>query len=75
VNNAVEPCLHLCLCRLYTCEFYTTKASTLLIEAVNSYFHLYGCGYHHIRIVEVPLTADTSVIVDGVVEMYLGYYG
>jgi hypothetical protein len=69
VNNAVEPCMDLCLCM-----FYTTEASTLLIEAVNSYFHLYGCGYHHNRINEVPLTAGTSVVVDGVVEMHLRYY-
>jgi hypothetical protein len=41
---------------------------------VNSYFHLYGCGYHHNRIDGVPLTAGTSVVVDGVVEMYLRYY-
>jgi hypothetical protein len=55
-------------------EFYTTEALALLIEAVNLYFDLYGCGYHHNRIDEVPFTASTPVVVNDVVEVYLGYY-
>jgi hypothetical protein len=66
-------CIYVCVCCILS-EFYATETSTLLIEAVNSYFHLYGCGYHHNRIDEVPLTAGTSAVVHGVVEMYLGYY-
>jgi len=55
-------------------EYYTTKASVLCIEAVNSYFHLYGCGYHHNRIDVVPLAASTPVMDDDPVALYLEYY-
>jgi hypothetical protein len=65
--------MYVCVCCILS-EFYTAEASALLIEAVNSYFHLYGCGYHHNRIDEVPLSSGTSVVVDGVIEMYLRYY-
>jgi hypothetical protein len=39
------PCICVCVHCLLS-EFYTTKASVIITEAVNSYFHLYGCGYH-----------------------------
>jgi uncharacterized phosphosugar-binding protein len=68
-----HACIYVCVCCILS-EFYTIEASALLIELVNSFFHLYGCGYHHNRIDEVPLTAGTLVVVDSVVEMYLGYY-
>jgi hypothetical protein len=41
---------------------------------VNLFFHLYGCGDSHNRIDDVPLAAGTPVVVDGIVEVYLGYY-
>jgi hypothetical protein len=63
-------CIYVCVCCILS-EFYTIEASALLIEVVNSYFHLYGCGYHHNRIDEVPLIAGTPVIVDDIVEVYL----
>lgn len=53
-------CIYVCVCCILS-EFYTTEASTLLIEAVNSYFRLYGCGYRHNRIDEVPLTTGRGV--------------
>jgi hypothetical protein len=34
-------------------QFYITEVSVLCIETVNSFFHLYGCGYPHNRIDEV----------------------
>jgi uncharacterized phosphosugar-binding protein len=46
----------------------------MIIEAMNSYFHLYGCGYSHNCIDDVALTAGTPIVVDGVVKVYLGYY-
>jgi len=55
-------------------EFYTTEAPTLLIEAVNSYFYLYRCGYHHNRIDKVLLTVGTPVVVNDIAEVYLRYY-
>jgi hypothetical protein len=30
-------------------------------KAVNSFFHLYGCGYHHNRVDDVYLAVGTSV--------------
>jgi hypothetical protein len=30
-------------------------------ETVDSFFHLYGCGYHHNRVDDVHLAAGTSV--------------
>jgi hypothetical protein len=65
---------HLLCVRSHFNFSYTTEASALLIEAANSYFHLYECGYHHNLIDEVPLTVGSPVIVDDVVEVYLGYY-
>jgi hypothetical protein len=46
----------------------------MITEAENSYFHLYGCGFPHNYINDVSLTTGTLVVVDGVVEVYLGYY-
>jgi hypothetical protein len=34
------------------------------IEMVNSFFHLYGCGYHHNRIDASPLVPGTPAVVD-----------
>jgi hypothetical protein len=42
-------CMYVCVHYLLS-ESYTIEASILLIEAVNSHFHLYGCDYHHNRI-------------------------
>jgi hypothetical protein len=55
-------------------EYYTAEASVLCIEAVNSYFHLCKCGYHHNRVDEVPLVAGTPNMDDDPVALYLGYY-
>jgi hypothetical protein len=30
-------------------------------KAVDSFFHLCGCGYHHNRVDDVPLPVGTSV--------------
>jgi hypothetical protein len=30
-------------------------------ETVNSFFHLYRCGYHHNRVDDVPLAVCTPV--------------
>jgi fatty-acid desaturase len=38
-------------------------------EMVNSFFHLYGCGYHYNRINATPLVASTLVVVDDPVAM------
>jgi hypothetical protein len=43
-------------------------------ETVNSFFHLYGCGYHHNRIDAIPLAASTLDMDDDPVALYLGYY-
>jgi hypothetical protein len=67
------PCICVCVHCLLS-EFYTIEASIIIPEVVNSYFHLYGCGYTHNYIDDVPFTAGTPVVVDGVVEVYLGYY-
>jgi hypothetical protein len=48
-------------------EFYTT-------EVVNSYLHLYGCGYYHNCIDDVPLAAGSADVDDDFVALYLGYY-
>jgi len=52
-------CIYVCVHCLFS-EFYTTEASILLIEAMNSYFHLYGCGYHHKSIDGASLDAGTG---------------
>jgi hypothetical protein len=46
----------------------------MVVTTVNSFFHLYGCGNPHNGIDDVPLAVSTLVVVDGVVEVYLGYY-
>jgi hypothetical protein len=44
-------------------------------ETVNSFFHLYGCGYHYNRIDATPLVASTPEKMDDDSEaLYLGYY-
>jgi hypothetical protein len=55
-------------------EYYTAEASILCTEAVNSYFHLCGCGYHHNRVDEVPLAASTPDVDDDPIALYLGHY-
>jgi hypothetical protein len=55
-------------------EYYTTEASVLCTEAVNSYFHLYECDYHHNRIDDTHLAAGTPDVDDDLVALYLGYY-
>jgi hypothetical protein len=46
----------------------------LLIEAVNSHFHLYGCGYHHNHIDGASLDAGTDDAEDDSVAHYVEYY-
>lgn len=55
-------------------EYYTTEASVLCTEAVNSYFHLYRCSYRHNCIDDVPLAAGTPDVDDDSVALYLEYY-
>jgi len=43
------------------------------IKAVNSFFHLCGCGYHN-RIDDIPVIAVTPEADDDPVAYYLGYY-
>jgi hypothetical protein len=69
VDNVVEPCMHLCLCILYT-----TEASALLFEVVNLHLHLYGCGYHHNHIDGASLDAGTADAKDDSVAHYKEYY-
>jgi hypothetical protein len=44
------------------------------IEAVNSFFHLCGCGYHHNRVDDIPVIAGTPEADDNPVAYYMGYY-
>jgi hypothetical protein len=74
LNNAVEPCMHLYCVNCILSEFYTTEASALLIGAVNSHFHLYGCGYHHNRIDGASLDAGIDDAEDDSVAHYVEYY-
>jgi hypothetical protein len=67
------PCICVCVHCLLS-EFYTTEASVIITEVLNSYFHLYGCGYYHYRIDEAPLVADIHDAEDGSVANYLEYY-
>jgi hypothetical protein len=67
------PCIYVCVHCLLS-EFYTTKALVLLIEAVNSHFHLYECGYHHNCIDGASLDAGTGDPEDDSVANYLEYY-
>jgi hypothetical protein len=66
-------CIYVCVHCLF-CESYTTEASVFLFEAVNSHFHLYGCGYHHNHIEGASLDADTCDAEDDSVANYLVYY-
>jgi hypothetical protein len=43
-------------------------------KAVNSLFYLYGCGYHHNRVDDIPVIAGTREVDDDPVAYYLGYY-
>jgi hypothetical protein len=43
-------------------------------KAVNSSFHLCGCGNHHNRVDDVPVIAGTLEADDDPVAHYLGYY-
>jgi hypothetical protein len=43
-------------------------------KAVNSFFHLYGCGYHHNRVDDILVIVGTPEANDDPVEYYLGYY-
>lgn len=44
-------------------------------EPVNSFFHLYSCGYHHNRRIDAtPLDAGTPKVDDNSVVLCLGYY-
>jgi hypothetical protein len=45
-------------------ESYTTEALVFCTEVVNSYFHLYKCGYHHNRIDDAYLAAGTLDVDD-----------
>jgi hypothetical protein len=65
-------CIYICVYCILS-EFYTTEASALLIEAVNSHFHPYGCDYHHNRIDWASLDADTSDAKDDSVAHYVEY--
>jgi hypothetical protein len=41
---------------------------------MNSFFHLYECGYPYNRIDTTPLTVGTPELDDDPVAYYLGYY-
>jgi hypothetical protein len=43
-------------------------------KAVNSLFHLCGCGYHHNCVDDIPVIASTPEADDDPVAYYLGYY-
>jgi predicted DNA-binding helix-hairpin-helix protein len=68
-----HACTYVCVYCILS-EFYTTEASTLLIEAVNSHFHLYGCGYHHSRIDGASLDAGTGDAENDSIAHYMEYY-
>jgi hypothetical protein len=42
-------------------------------ETVDSFFHLCGCGYHHNRVDDIPMIADTPEADDEPVVYYLSY--
>jgi hypothetical protein len=44
------------------------------IETVDSFFHLYECGYHHNRIDDISMIVGISNADDDPVEFYLSYY-
>jgi hypothetical protein len=43
-------------------------------ETVDSFFHLYGCGYHQYRVDDIPMITGTPEADDDPVAYYLGYY-
>jgi hypothetical protein len=43
-------------------------------KAVNSFFHLCGCGYQHNRVDDILVIADTPEVDDDPVAYYLDYY-
>jgi hypothetical protein len=43
-------------------------------EAVNSFFHLCGCGYHHNLVDDISMITGTPETDDVLVAYYLGYY-
>jgi hypothetical protein len=43
-------------------------------EAVNSFFHLCGCGYHHNHVDDISVIAGIPEADDVLVAYYLGYY-
>jgi hypothetical protein len=45
-----------------------------LAKAMNSSFHLCGCGYHNNRVDDIPVIAGTPEANDDPVAHYLGYY-
>jgi hypothetical protein len=53
---------------------YTAKAFVLCTEVMNSYFHLYGCGYHHNRIDDTSLAAGIPNVDDDPEALYFRYY-
>jgi predicted DNA-binding helix-hairpin-helix protein len=66
-------CIYVCVYCILS-EFYTIEALSLLIEAVNSHFHLYRCGYYHNRIDGASLDAGTYDVEDDSVAHYVEYY-
>jgi hypothetical protein len=68
-----SACIYVCVYYILS-EFYTTEASALLFEAVNSYPHLYRCDYHHNRIDGASLDAGTDDAKDDSVAHYVEYY-
>jgi len=53
---------------------YYSSLGMFYTETMNSFFHLYGCGYHHNHIDATPLAAGTFEVDDDPVALYLGYY-
>jgi hypothetical protein len=45
-----------------------------ITELVNSYFHLYECGYHHNLVDIDALAASIADIDEDLVVLHLGYY-
>jgi hypothetical protein len=43
-------------------------------EAVDSFFHLCGCEYHHNRVDDIPMIAGTPEVDNDPIAYYLGYY-
>jgi predicted DNA-binding helix-hairpin-helix protein len=66
-------CIYVCVYCILS-EFHTTEASALLIEAVKSHFHLYGCGYHHNLIDGAYLDAGIDDAKHDSVAHYVEYY-